>query len=330
MVPRVTVLMPAYNAGKYIGEAIQSVIDQTYSDWELLVVNDGSTDNTVEVVESFSDSRIRLLHNPENLRLIKTLNRGLEEALGEYIARLDSDDLATPDRLVLQAEALDADPELAILGGRSNVINENGELVRSGRDSFLPASEEGIQFASMFYNPFRHSAVMFRRDIVRAHGGYPEVMQNVEDFGLWCELIKQHKAINLNTTLCDYRVHNESVMKMAKKESKLTKVEPRLALTAPVYFENAMRILKDESVAKLWAENWPKVRYSYFGACNIAELRRIFEKFIDTLDPLDFESAQVLHYGLRKLSNYLYTKRQICDFVCVCWQLLKLKKKMSR
>ena len=91
--------MPAYNAGKYIGEAIQSVIDQTYSDWELLVVNDGSTDNTVEVVESFSDSRIRLLHNPENLRLIKTLNRGLEEALGEYIARLDSDDLATPQEL---------------------------------------------------------------------------------------------------------------------------------------------------------------------------------------------------------------------------------------
>ena len=165
--------MPAYNAGKYIGEAIQSVIDQTYTDWELLIVNDGSTDKTVEVIQRFKDSRIRLLTNPKNLRLIKTLNRGLEDARGEFVARLDADDRAAPNRLKLQVDAFKCNADLALVGGRSHVIDENGNLKKDGANEYQPESAITIRWACVFYNPFRHSAVMFKRSVVWDElGGY--------------------------------------------------------------------------------------------------------------------------------------------------------------
>ena len=328
MNPKVTVLMPAYNAGKYIAESIQSIINQTYGNWELLIVNDGSTDNTVEVVNSFNDPRIRLLNNPENLRLIKTLNRGLEEAKGEYIARLDSDDNATPNRLQLQVDALDADPDLALVGGRSNVINAQGKLITRGEDAFLPSSSEAIRFALMFFNPFRHSAVTFRRDVVRSLGGYPLKMQNVEDFGLWCQLTRNHRTQNLIETVCDYRVHDESVMTRAKTDASVEESEPRIVITRADYFLNAKYVICDDLIAQQWANYWPQVQYGYGGDCKSNKVRRIMAQGANELvcvNELDFEHVEILSYGLRKLSRYALDRKCYITFLLIRIQLIWLR-----
>jgi glycosyltransferase involved in cell wall biosynthesis len=307
MNPKITVLMPAYNAGKYIGEAIQSVLNQSYSDWELLIVNDGSTDDTVEIVESYDDSRIRLLNNPENLRLIKTLNRGLEEARGELIARLDADDLATPLRLELQVAALEAHPELVMVGGRSNVIDSTGACLHRGEDRFLPSSPGAIRLASMFFNPFRHSAVTFRRATILELGGYPATMQNVEDFALWSRLIDKYDTVNLDDVVCDYRQHGESVMSQAKKQSAVNLDEPRLAITQPVYTANALRESKDPRVAEFWGTEWPKVQYAYGRPGQLKELYFCFGDLIrkkQTEDSYSEELKRIFTYGLRSFSIY--------------------------
>ena len=328
MNPKITVLMPAYNAGKYIGESIQSVIDQTYADWELLIVNDGSTDNTVEVVEGYDDPRIRLLNNPENLRLIKTLNRGLEEARGELIARLDADDLATPLRLELQVAALEAHPKLVLVGGRSNVIDSRGARLHRGEDRFLPSSPDAIRLASMFFNPFRHSAVTFRRDAILEQGGYPATMQNVEDFALWSRLIDKYDTMNLDDVVCDYRQHEESIMSQAKKQSAVDLDEPRLAITQPVYAANALRESKDITFSMIWGEEWPKVRYAYGRPGRFQHLYVHLKAFIEKKQKegvLSNDEIKVLVYGLRKFSSYAWNHRRYLLALRVRLDLRRLK-----
>ena len=312
MNPKVTVLMPAYNAGKYIAESIQSVIDQTYSDWELLVVNDGSTDNTVEVVEGFSDPRVRLLNNPENLRLIKTLNRGLEEARGEYVARLDADDRALPERLRLQVEVLDNDSDLVLIGGRSNVICADGEVKRRGEDCYAPESCEDILMASMFYNPFRHSSVTFRREAVLSLGGYPAEFQDVEDFALWTKLLENYRAVNLKEVVCDYRIHPESVMQSAKVKSARDKFESRVEITRPLYLKNALRMTGDYDFSDKWSKEWPKVQYAYQGQIDFNFLLKSFRIVLsnNTGGCARLQShPQVLIQPLHKFSRFSWTRK---------------------
>src|ERR1700722_365222 len=126
VLPRVTVLMPAYNAGKYIGEAIRSVLDQSFRDFELLIVNDGSTDNTKTVVSSFADNRIRVLEQSYK-GISVALNAGLLVAKGYYIARFDADDICFPQRLSKQVNFLDANPGYILVGSDAEYIQENGE-----------------------------------------------------------------------------------------------------------------------------------------------------------------------------------------------------------
>lgn len=325
--------MPAYNADKYIAESIQSVIDQTFQDWELLIVNDGSTDRTVEIVQSFTDDRIRLLNNPQNLRLIKTLNRGLEASRGEYIARLDADDRALPDRLKLQVEALDADSNLALVGGRSNVIHADGRLKRKGEDSYVPETYQEILLASMLYNPFRHSAVTFRRDAVRSLGGYPAEFQDVEDFALWTKLLEQHSAINLRAVVCDYRVHAESVMQTAKAKSAQEKTEPRLAITRPLYEKNALRVTGDPEFASNWAVEWPKIQYEYRGDIKcfklVMHLRSLIRSRLRSSSS-DPHSLNIFIQPLRKFSRFSWQRKKLIPSFLVRLLLRGLVKKINR
>jgi glycosyltransferase involved in cell wall biosynthesis len=257
--PRVTVLMPAYNAARYVGEAIQSVLDQSYSDWELLIVNDGSTDNTAEIIESYADPRIRVLNNPQNLRLIKTLNRGLKEARGEYVARLDADDRAAPERLRLQMSFFESHPDLVMIGGCSNIIDEHG-VVQSSVERRHCTQPGSLQWEAVFCNPFRHSAVTFRKDAVLAAGGYPEWAKDLEDSALWSKLMLQHDCANLKEILCDYRVHSESIVSQAKQAAADVLEEPRRGIASAVYYESAMNCGVPEPLAREWSRHWTNVR----------------------------------------------------------------------
>lgn len=204
----VTVLMPAWNAARYIGEAIRSVLAQDYTGFELLVVNDGSTDDTARIVESFGDPRVRLLTTDHN-GIVYALNTGLGRARGKYIARFDADDICLPGRLRKQAEFLDAHPDHVCCGSDAEYITENGEPLFH----FRCAGHTDAEIRHRLYShcPVIHSAAMYRKQEVLMAGAYPAGTGNFEDHLLWVRLSSLGKFHNLPEPLIKVRFNPGSV-----------------------------------------------------------------------------------------------------------------------
>jgi len=195
----VSIILTTYNGAKFITQAIESVLTQSFRDFELLVIDDGSTDNTAEVVKKYSrkDPRIIYLKNENNLGIQKSLNRCLKEARGEWVARIDDDDIwVDPEKLRKQAEFLNASPDYVLVGTGVIMQNEAGlELFR-----FLnPESDKDIREKLLVKNCFIHSSVVFRKDVAFKFGGYSEKKEarHVEDYDLWLKLGTIGKMANL-------------------------------------------------------------------------------------------------------------------------------------
>ncbi|MBC7949412.1 MAG: glycosyltransferase [Chitinophagaceae bacterium] len=207
-VVRVTILMPAYNAGAYISEAISSVLLQDYQDYELLVVNNGSTDDTVEEILSFHDPRIRLINENRN-GIAYALNTGLGAAKGELIARFDADDICTPDRLSRQVDFFDSNPGYILCGSDAEYISETGEHLFNFQ--CIGHSHEEIMERLYEYCPFIHSSVMYKKSAVIEAGGYSIDAHNFEDYLLWVRMMGAGKYFNLSRRLLKVRFNPASV-----------------------------------------------------------------------------------------------------------------------
>lgn len=205
---KVTVLMPAYNAGKYITEAIESVLQQSFKDFQLLIINDGSTDNTEEIIHSLKEERIVLVNQPHK-GIAAALNKGLSMTQSIYIARFDADDICFPQRLQQQVSFLDNHPEFITIGCDAEYISEDGQHLFDFR-AIGHTHEEIIQ-KIYSYCPFIHSSVMFRKQAVINAGGYCEHAHNFEDYFLWIQLLKQGKFYNLPQQLIKVRFNPASV-----------------------------------------------------------------------------------------------------------------------
>lgn len=199
--PRVTVLLPAYNAASTVTAAVRSILQQTYSDFELLVLDDGSSDRTAEVVSALDDPRIRLVRNPRNLGLAETLNRGLAECLGAYVARMDADDESLPGRLAAQVRYLDARPEVAILGARIRAVTSSGSSVWK-----LPEDPAVIEAHLVFRNPIAHPTVMMRREVLDRKGlRYDGTLPlGLEDWDMWVRASRVTTIANMSDVLLLY------------------------------------------------------------------------------------------------------------------------------
>jgi glycosyltransferase involved in cell wall biosynthesis len=211
--PKVSVLMPVYNAEAYLAEAIDSIIFQTFTDWELILINDGSTDNSEMIISRYSDNRIYYIKNPVNLGLIKTLNRGIDFCGGEYIARMDADDISFPERLRKQIDFLDAHPDYLMCGTNAVVINNQGD--RTGKIRNLPDNDL-LQINLLFSPSFVHPTVMIRREVL-LENRYDEAYKHVEDYELWRRIAKQGKVANLGDELLAYRWHDSNVSVLNSK-----------------------------------------------------------------------------------------------------------------
>jgi glycosyltransferase involved in cell wall biosynthesis len=200
--PLVSVLLPVYNGEKYLRESIQGILRQTYADFELLILDDGSTDGSREVVSSFDDARIRYFYH-SNCGLAATLNIGLNNACGELIARQDSDDISHIDRLDQQVGFFIENPSTAILGTRALIVDEKGRQLGHHRH---PCSDNDIRLSLCFNNPFVHSSVMFRKSAALQVGGYPTSPKSnpPEDYALWIELSHLGSVCNLQSYLVTY------------------------------------------------------------------------------------------------------------------------------
>ena len=224
--PTVTVLMPVYNAAPYLGLAIESILRQTYVNFELLVIDDGSTDTSQEIILSYVDPRIRLLANGENQGLTRTLNIGLEAARAELIARQDADDISLPRRLEKQVAFMDAHPEVALLGSQALQIDHQGRY-RGTIDHSIETA--GLRWELLFDNAFVHSAVVYRRKVVwKELGGYSEAFPFVEDYELWSRVASSHPVANLPDRLVAYRVHaSAQKQRYREQQSQLGQIAQR-------------------------------------------------------------------------------------------------------
>jgi len=248
--PRVTVLLATYNDEPFLGAAIDSVLAQTFSDFELLVVIDACTDRSREIVESYRDSRVRLLMNETNLGLAASLNRGLAIIASDYVARLDGNDLCFPERLARQVAYLDAHPEVAVVGSQATLIDVAGR--RTG-DMRRPVTDLGLRWQSIFGSPLIHSSVMFRRAIVwDALGGYDGRHRVGEDFEMWNRLAKEHGMGNLPEKLVAYRDDPYSTTGAERHPER----DKYLKRKAPMVYENLRRELRWDDVPRRWGECW--------------------------------------------------------------------------
>jgi glycosyltransferase involved in cell wall biosynthesis len=200
--------MPAYNAGKYIAEAIESVLQQTFTDFKLLIIDDGSTDDTAEIIRSFSDKRIRLIRQSHH-GIAAALNKGLSNATSEYIARFDADDICFPGRLMQQVAFLDEHPDVIIIGSDAEYISEDGGHLFDFKS--IGNSHEQIIQKIHSYCPFIHSSVMYRKEQIIKAGGYSIHAHSFEDYLLWIQLLKLGKFANLPQQLIKVRFNPASV-----------------------------------------------------------------------------------------------------------------------
>lgn len=207
----VTILLPAYNAATFIGDTIKSCLHQTYSNFELLIIDDGSKDDTVNIIKSFTDQRIRLIQHHTNKGLIVTLNEGIQLATFEYIARLDADDLMLPDRLAMQTDYLNAHLQAAVVASTIQCIDEENQILPYWELDHIAISQERIKYLMIRENCIAHPSVLYRKSIIQEYL-YDPIQLHCEDYGLWLELLADHHQIHkIKTPLTQYRIHQHSI-----------------------------------------------------------------------------------------------------------------------
>jgi len=210
--PKISVLMPVLNAGKFFREALDSVLAQTYTDWELLVADDGSTDGSPDVLRSYDDPRIRTVPNPGHLGYLRSINRLFGMATGEFITFQDADDFCHPERFRRQVEALENDPDLGLCGTFIDVVDSRGKrLIEDSR----PDDWESVKRVLLERNPFCGQTIMIRREIQDAVGGYRECFEgySFQDYDWAARAAQRYKAINIPEVLYSYRQHPGSISK---------------------------------------------------------------------------------------------------------------------
>ncbi len=209
MTPQISVVMPVRDGARWLGEAIRSIKSQTLRDFELVIIDDGSKDDSARIMEASarSDQRIRVIRQ-DRLGLVPALNRGLASSRGRLIARLDADDCAHAERLARQSEYLDRHPEIGLLGTWADQIDEQGSITGALKPAIRP---EQLELLLVRTNPFLHSSVMMRNVVLQKVGCYRPAFEGAEDYDLWLRMSEVTKIANLPERLLRYRLHPSSV-----------------------------------------------------------------------------------------------------------------------
>lgn len=211
--PLITVLLPCYNAMPYLREALESIIHQTYTNLEILCINDGSTDETGKVLEEYAatDKRITVIHNETNIKLIRSLNKGIALASGDYIARMDSDDISAPDRIEKELEFMLKNPEVDIVGCTCFIMNDSGAVI--AKKTMRQHRALPVLFASFFYVPVGHPELLIKTSVLKENLYLNEEhVLHTEDYELWTRLLRKgYHLRNIDTPLHYFRINPNSV-----------------------------------------------------------------------------------------------------------------------
>ena len=293
-----TVLMSVYNGEKFLKKSIDSVLSQSYSDFEFLIINDGSSDNSEIIIKEYSDKRIRYICNDENIGLIASLNKGIELSKGKYIARQDADDIACNKRFEMQMRFLEDNPNVSVVGSWISLIDKNDNIITHWK---YPTSPIVARWALLFNSAIAHSASMFRRNEVKKINGYSSEYKYAEDFEMWSRLNKNSDICNIAEVLQLYRVHDNAVSTLKNND--------QVNVMRKISFNNLNELLKNdlkpESISLLTdsklVKNTAQAR-DYICSMNI-----LFNIFSDKFE-LQNEKSEILNSMLEKISTL------ICNF----------------
>lgn len=214
--PKISVVMSVYNGEEYLRLSIDSILNQTFTDFEFIIINDGSTDNTKSVLKSYSDDRLTVI-NHENRGLTKSLNEGLKIARGEYVARQDADDLSTHDRFEKQSSFLDANEGIALLGSWIGLIDRDGDNVG---EMIFETNHEKIVQKHPEVNQFSHGAIMLRSRVISEVGGYREQFIYSQDYDLTLRMIDKYTTANIPEILSKHRLNPGMISSGSRDEQK--------------------------------------------------------------------------------------------------------------
>lgn len=222
--PKVSVIMSVYNGEKYLREAVDSILTQTFTDFEFIIVNDGSKDRTQEILKSYADPRIHLYHQ-ENTGLTKSLNKALKLSRGEYIARMDADDISLPERFETQIKHFQVDPSLTLCASRYQVIDENGNF--SGRIQPFASKKminwHLLSWYLLFRNRICHSSVMVKKVDLLKLNGYAEWAKRTQDFELWTRMSLKYNMIIIPEVFIYWRYHQSGICQSYSDEQRQTR-----------------------------------------------------------------------------------------------------------
>lgn len=276
--PLVSIVMAAYNEERFISEAIDSMLNQTYNNFEFIIINDGSTDNTEQIILSYPDPRIRYVKNEQNLKLIASLNKGLSLAKGKYIARMDSDDISVPERLQIQVAFMESHPGIGISGAQLIVFGSEDTTMN------YPLEHEDLLLRLLITSCFPNNLVIFRNNLVQENQmAFTEGYHHGEDYKFWTEWLQLTKGANLPDYLVKYRFHAASVSHKYKDLQRQTR--------------NRIRV---EYVIQLFqlSESEKYVAYDLYGYD--------YEKKIKALKAIIRKNRDLKLFQENKLNNILY------------------------
>lgn len=289
-IPLISVVIPAYNAARHLREAIDSILVQTFSNFELIIINDGSTDEIKEIIQSYDDPRIHYIENEQNSGICTTLNKGLQASRGKYIARMDADDIALPERLATQLAFMEDNPDVGIVGSDIEIF---GEDITPSIFYTLHSHEEC--YAGLLFNScLAHPAVMIRNSIILEHNLlYKEKYRGLEDFELWWQIAKYSKITNLPFTLLRYRRH-----KAQETQNVSQQVTDAFDEFSATRFQDLNISLTDEEL-HLW-NSYSHSNYGVFSTSNLNKFIRICKKIIRHYPYQDKRNRYALKLTLAK------------------------------
>jgi len=216
---QVTVLMPVFNSAAYLAETIDSILSQTYKDFEFLIINDGSTDDSENIILNYRDPRIRYLKNPRNMGIIETLNKGLELIRSKYIVRMDADDLAFPERIAVQVAFMEEHPTVAVAG--SGKINFSDSKEAEYKIIRPIVDEKILYFESIFNTSIPHPSAIIRNEIIHTYKvRYDPAFFGAEDKAMWLDLAKHGTLGNIIEPLIKYRAHENQISYTKQEEGR--------------------------------------------------------------------------------------------------------------
>lgn len=276
--------MSVYNGEKYLREAIDSILNQTFTDFEFIIINDGSTDGTRKILESYFDPRIRLIHQ-ENIGLTKSLNRGLKVANGEYIARMDADDISHPDRLKYQVNFLDENHGIGLVGSYASFIDEKGREIQIWK---TPETHEEIKKVFQTGNSFCHGLVLFRKECLDTVGYYREEFKYAQDYDYWLRISEHFKTANIDRVLYKNRRTADTISR--KKLSEQLNYHLLAQQLAKERHRKSIDSLKHIDTEDVRSELIKKYKMSK-SEINKFKSNIFLRKFSESLESKDFVSA---------------------------------------